>query len=394
MNQVMAAALALAFVVTGAAASLGQPQGSAEPGGAGSAARRIGSIQAIAGGNIRLTPDSGPEVNVTVDPAAQILRIVPGEKNLKNATRLQLEDLQVGDRILVAGKPGSDSNSIAASSVVVMKHSDVEARQQHDREDWQKRGLGGLVHAVEPASGSITISISGFSGNKTVIVHASQDTVIRRYAPDSVKFDEARLSTLQEIKPGDQLRARGKRSDEGSELTADEIVSGTFRNVVGTINSVDASTGTLSVQDLLTKKPFQVKVSAESQLCKLPVPAARQIAMRLKATPGTETNRGSARSSAPATSGSEAGTEGRSRSRAAPDFQQLLGRMPPASLADLQKGDAVMIVATAGTALSGGTVITLLSGVEPILQAAPSASQAAMLTPWSLSAPAGDAANQ
>src|SRR5260370_14056529 len=105
MNKVIAAALALAFVVTGAAASLGQQQGSAEPGGAGSAARRIGSIKAIAGGNIRLTPDSGPEVNVTVDPAAQILRIVPGEKNLQTATRLQFEDLQVGDRILGAGKP-------------------------------------------------------------------------------------------------------------------------------------------------------------------------------------------------------------------------------------------------------------------------------------------------
>ena len=86
--------------------------------------------------------------------------------------------------------------------------------------------------------------------------------------------------------------------------------------------------------------------------------------------------------------------EGRSRSRGAPDFQQMLGRMPAASLADLQKGDAVMMVSTAGTALSEGTVITLLSGVEPILQAAPNASQATMLTPWSLGAPAGDAANQ
>ena len=86
--------------------------------------------------------------------------------------------------------------------------------------------------------------------------------------------------------------------------------------------------------------------------------------------------------------------EGRSPSRGAPDFQQMLGRMPTASLAELQKGDAVMMVSTEGTALSGGTVITLLSGVEPILLAAPSASQAAMLTPWSLSAPAGDAANQ
>jgi len=391
MKKVMAAAFAVAFVVTGSATSLGQQPGSAEPR-AGSIARRIGSIKAITGGNIRLTPDSGPEVNVTVDPTTQILRVAPGERNLKNATRLQFEDLQVGDRILVAGKPGSASNSIAASSVVVMKHSDVEARQQHDLEDWQKRGLGGLVHAVEPASGTITISISGFTGNQTVIVHTSKDTVIRRYAPDSVKFDDAKLSTLEEIKPGDQLRARGNRSDDGSELTAGEIVSGTFRNIVGTINSVDASTGTLSVQDLLTKKPLQVKVAAESQLRKLPVPAAQQIARRLKGTPGTETNRGSA-SSAPGASGSEGDMEGRSRSRGAPDFQQMLGRMPAASLRDLQKGDAVMIVSTEGRAFSGGTVITLLSGVEPILQAAPSASQAAMLTPWSLSAPAGDAAN-
>lgn len=386
----MAAAFAVAFVVTGST-SLGQQPGSAEPG-AGSIARRIGSIKAIAGGNIRLTPDSGPELNLTVDPTTQILRIAPGERDLKNATRLQFEDLQVGDRILVAGKPGSD-NSIAASSVVVMKHSDVEARQQHELEDWQKRGLGGLVHAVEPASGTITISISGFTGNQTVIVHTSKDTAIRRYAPDSVKFDDAKLSTLEEIKPGDQLRARGDRSGDGSELRAGEVVSGTFRNIVGTINSVDPSTGTLSVQDLLTKKPLQVKVAAESQLRKLPAPAAQQIARRLKATPGTETNRGPA-SSAPGASGSEGGMEGRSRSRVAPDFQQMLGRMPAASLADLQKGDAVMIVSTEGRALSGGTVITLLSGVEPILQAAPSASQAALLTPWSLSAPAGDAANQ
>src|SRR5260370_5865047 len=210
-----------------------------------------------------------------------------------------------------------------------MKHSDVEARQQHDREDWQKRGLGRWVHAVEPASRSLTITISGFAANKPVIVHTSKARVIRRYAPDSVKFDEARLSTLQEIKPGDQVRARGNRSDEGSELTADEIVSGTFRNVVGTISSVDASTGTLSVQDLLTKKPFQVKVSAESQLCKLPLPAAQQIAMRLKAMPGTETNAGSARSSAPATLGSEAGMEGPSPSRPAPDIQHLLRPIPP-----------------------------------------------------------------
>jgi len=73
----------------------------------------------------------------------------------------------------------------------------------------------------------------------------------------------------------------------------------------------------------------------------------------------------------------------------------MLSRMPATTLAEmnLQKGDAVIILATEGTATTPHTAITLLSGVEPILQAAPSASQAMMLTPWNLGggSPGGDA---
>jgi hypothetical protein len=76
------------------------------------------------------------------------------------------------------------------------------------------------------------------------------------------------------------------------------------------------------------------------------------------------------------------------------DFQQMLNHMPAVALADLHKGDAVMMVATEGTASSPSATITLLSGVEPILEAAPNASQAMMLTPWSLGgAPNGGDAN-
>lgn len=75
--------------------------------------------------------------------------------------------------------------------------------------------------------------------------------------------------------------------------------------------------------------------------------------------------------------------------RGSGDFQQMLNRMPAITLSELHKGDAVLIVATEGTG-SSSTAITLLSGVEPILQAAP-ASQGMMLTPWSLGgAPGGE----
>jgi hypothetical protein len=51
-----------------------------------------------------------------------------------------------------------------------------------------------------------------------------------------------------------------------------------------------------------------------------------------------------------------------------------------------------MIVATAGTVTGGVTAITLLAGVEPILQASPQGGASSLLSPWSLSgAPGGDA---
>ena len=386
--------------VTDQAQDVGQP----------AVAKRIGIIKSINGTAITLAPDSDSEIAVTVQPNARLLRIAPGEKDLKSATPVQLQDLQVGDRVRVRGQASADSASIAALEIIVISHSDLEARREQERQDWQKRGLGGLVSAVDAATGTVTISVSSLGGKKSIAIRTSKSTVVRRYAPDSVKFDDAKPSTLREVQPGDQLRARGDRSADGSELTADEIVTGLFRNVAGTVNSVDASTGTISVQDLLSKKAVQVKITSESQLHKLPAEMAQRIAMRLKGsmpsgTPGAagSSTSGSApvagnvpQSGAPSGAsamGSGGGAMGTGmRQGGAPDLQQMLSRMPAVALTDLHKGDAVLIVTTQGTATGGGTAITLLSGVEPILQAAPTGSQAMMLAPWSLGgAPGGDA---
>jgi hypothetical protein len=76
----------------------------------------------------------------------------------------------------------------------------------------------------------------------------------------------------------------------------------------------------------------------------------------------------------------------------------MLNRMPAISISDLNKGDAVMLVAAEGTASSGPTAIKLISGVEPILSAAPGGAGAAMiLSPWNLSAgesSGGDSSSQ
>ncbi|MFZ0758372.1 MAG: hypothetical protein WAM69_00370 [Candidatus Sulfotelmatobacter sp.] len=362
--------------------------------------RPIGTIKAINGTSITLAPASGPDLNITVQPTTRILRIAPGEKNLKNATPISLQDLQIGDRILVGGKPSGDNLSFVASTIVAMKRSDLEARHEQDLQDWQKRGVGGLVSAVDPAAGTVTISVVGFTGKKDIVIHSSKTTVIRRYAPDSVNFDDAKPSTLADIHPGDQVRARGDRSAEGSELAAEEIVSGSFRNIAGVIDSVDASSSLLTIHDLLSKKTVVVKIAQDSQLRQLPAEMARRIAIRLKgaaaARLGAASGSGSANGEASGRTAEGEMSLGENgmhpRSGGAPDFQQMLNRVPAVTLADLHKGDAVMIVSTQGTA-GTGTVVTLVSGVEPIFEAAPNANaaQQAMLGSWSLGAPSGDA---
>ncbi|MGA8675488.1 MAG: DUF5666 domain-containing protein [Candidatus Acidiferrales bacterium] len=368
--------------------------------------QQVGTVKAINGNTLTLTSDAGAEVAVTVQDTTKIVQVAPGQKDLKSAVPIHLADLQPGDRILVRSRTSPDAKTPMAVGIIAMKATDVAAKKTQESEDWQKRGIGGLVSAADPATGTITISTGAGSTAKTVAVHTTKDTILRRYAPDSVKFDDAKSAPLDQIKPGDQLRARGTRSPDGNEFQADEIVWGTFRNIAGIITSVDPSANTIALTDLITKKPVAVKITDQSQLRKLPERMAQFIAIRLKGAGGGAPGAASAgapnSSAAPSRGGAAAGAEGAPNggqhtggaSGGRADFEQIVNRLPAATLTDFQKGDAIMVVSTQGTDSGGVTAITLLGGVEPILAAAPAgnASQAMTLSPWSLGAPAGDAA--
>ncbi len=177
--------------------------------------QKVGAVKSINGNALVLTADGGAEVNVTVASNAKIVQVAPGEKDLKSATPIALTDLQVGDRILVRGRASDDAKTMTAVGVIAMKRTDLEAKKAQDRDDWQKRGIGGLVSAVDPATGTITISTGAGATAKTVAIHTTKSTVLRRYAPDSVQFDDAKPAPLDQIKPGDQVRARGTKSADG-----------------------------------------------------------------------------------------------------------------------------------------------------------------------------------
>jgi len=360
----------------------------------------LGTVQTLSGNTLTVKSDAGATMQVTVEDNARLLRIEPGQKTLTGASPFSLADLQAGDRVMARGSANADGNSLAATMLVAIKGADIAQKQGQDREDWQKHGTGGLVKAVDPAAGTVTIS-SGAGGTRTLVIHVSPTTIIRRYAPGSVRFDQAIKSSLDQIKPGDQLRARGSRSDDGATLEAEEIVSGSFRNLAGPIQAVNAAASTITVNDTVTKKPVVISVTSDSEVKKLDPAVAQRIATRLNAGGGrpdgaspAASSPGSGPSGPPAggpPSGPPSGGSGPDRpaggapSRGSgPDFQQVLARAPSITLKDLQKGNMIIVVATEGQSPGTATAITVVAGVEPMLQASTSASQAMLSSAWNL----------
>jgi hypothetical protein len=392
--------------------------------------RFVGSVTAITGTSVTVKTDAGDQRQFDVPADASIKRVAPGEKDLSKAAAMAFTDLAVGDRVLVKLAP--DASTPAAAQIIAVKQEDLAKKQQKDRDDWQHRGVGGLVKSVDAGTGSITLTTGAGATAKTVTVHTTKATILKRYAPDSVRFDQALPAPLDAIHSGDQLRARGDKNADGTEITAEEVVSGSFRNISGTISSIDPATSTLVVKDLATKKQVSVRITSDAQMRRLPDRMAQMLATRLKggaagsgaagtaaggsaaAVPGAPSagpgGQGPAAASAQPASGSpqqhsgnggnspggapNAAGGGASAGQASAgawsgqgggDPQQMLSRAPAIQLSDLQKGEAVMIVSTEGA--SEVSVITLLAGVEPLLQA-PAASQN-LLSNWSMGSGGG-----
>lgn len=348
------------------------------------ATRLVGTITAISGNTLTVKTDAGEEKQVAVPAETAIKRLEPGQ-TLAQAATISLSDLAVNDRVLM--KLDSSANPPQATMIVAMKHSDVAQRQEKERQAWQQ-GIAGLVKKVDPASNTILVATGAGPATRNVTVQLTKSTELLRYSPASVNFADARPGPLDAIKPGDQLRARGALNADKTQISADAVVSGTFRNVSGLITQVDTANGTIVVKDLATKKPVTVHIPADVQMRRIPERMAQMIAMRLKGTLPARDGNGREQKTAPAAGSAGARySTGQNPGGAGGDMQRMLSFAPAIKLADLQKGEAVMIVAT--DAADNVNAITLLAGVEPLLEA-PEATN--LLSNWSMGGGGAEAA--
>ncbi len=416
--------------------------------------RVIGAVTARepAGKHITVKTDAGVDYTVNLDDKTSFLRVAPGETDLKKASRISRDDVKIGDRVMARGTVAEEQKAVPAVTVIVMTKEDLAQKQQREQAEWQTRGASGVVKSVSADSRELVISPPAREGASVPItISAGPNSRIRRYAPDSIRFADAKPATLADIQPGDQARIRGDKNAEGTRIEAEDLVFGTFRTIAGTVLSVDAANNEIKMNDLETKKPITVKLNANSQLKKLPPMAAMMLARRLNpsfqggAAAGQGAggmNAGAQGPGGPGAGGMAAGGMGagagrpgagaptgvavngagpgrrpggpdsgvaagvnetarrggagpagamgggfpagdRPRGGGQPSIEQMLERMPAFTLADMQPGEPLIVSTTARPGTGVANAITVLSGVDPILRAAPAGS-GVNLGSWSL----------
>ena len=327
-------------------------------------ARFVGTITSIKveTAEVVVKPDNGAPVTAKLTSDTVVERVEPGAKDLKSAQPMKASDIANGDRVLVVLMP----DAAVIRRLVDMSAVDITKHDEADRADWTKRGVSGVVAAKN--GNDITLRMRSLQGEVRVAVTVGDKTTYRRYAPDSVKFADAKSSKLDEVAVGDQLRARGQKSEDGLKVTADDVVFGTFLTKAGSVTTVNADAKEITVSEMGTNKPLVIKVTADSQLKRMPNLAGMM--------PGAAQPGGAAAGARPAAPAPGAGGQPSAggmmmqRPGGAPDLSQMIERMPPAKLEDLKPGEMIVVSSTKGAKADEITAITLLSNADMLIRMA------------------------
>ncbi len=347
----------------------------------------IGEVQTIdaATKQITIKTDAGSTVSVTVSDKTTYKRLAPGEQSLASATDITFADVAEGDRIMARGTVAEDKKSVPALQVIVMTKGDLAKKQEAERLEWRRRGILGVITSLKPDAHEITITHRTMGGSQAIVLPVSDKTEMRRYAPDSIKFGDAKPSTFNELKVGDQLRALGDRTDDPLRFNPQKIVTGSFRTVGGVVTAIDPATGEIKINELEKKTPLTIVIKQDAVLRRFP-PASEMGAMmggfgRGPGGPGGASGApggaqpapqgGQAQPAAKPQGGGGPGAPGAGGPGARPgggfNINDMLERLPIISLADVKVGDTIIVSSTQGVDPTRLTAISLVAGADTLL---------------------------
>lgn len=344
----------------------------------------IGEVKAIDATSRQMVvrDDKGVIFTINLSDKTQYKRMAPGEKSLAKASDISVADVGAGDRVWARWRPGADQKTVPSAQVIVMSKADVAKKQEQERAEWRRRGVSGIVTALNPTTKEITVSSRSLAGiPQLVVIPVTEKVLVRRYAPDTIpKYSEAKPSSFEEVKVKDQLRALGDKSADGAHLTAEEIVFGTFEIVGGTVTAIDAAANQIKINDLKTKKPLTIVLKSDSVLRRWPENMTAMFGGGMgPGAGGPGRNGGAPGQGQPQGQPQNQGQAGQRPQGAGPggppaggmrggmNVADMLERLPTVSINDVKVGDMIIMSSLPGSDPTQFTAISLVTGVEPLL---------------------------
>lgn len=368
---VFAAAIALSTSLASSSASMAQ---ATDPGIA--AKHAIGEIRTVdaAAKQLTIKTDAGSLVTVSLNDKTTYKKLAPGEQTLTNATDVTFAELAEGDRVMARGTVSEDRKSVPAVMVIVMTKGDLAKKQEAERAEWRRRGILGVITSLKPEANEITISNRTIAGTQNVVIPIADGTEMRRYAPDSIRFSDAKPSSFGELKVGDQLRALGDRTEDPLRFKPEKVVTGSFRTVGGVVTAVDATTGEIKIDELEKKTPLTIVIKQDAVLRKFPALGEMGMmggGMRMGGgggpggPPQGGAQPGAQAQGRPGAGGRQGGPGGRPGGGF--NINEMLERLPTISIADVKVGDTIIVSSTQGVDPTRLTAISLVSGADTLL---------------------------
>jgi hypothetical protein len=207
------------------------------------------------GGTLLLKDEGGYLKSVRLPSGSVISKLPVGPGG--QITKIGPTDLNTGDLLCAQG--GDEG---AAPHLSVVTRADLHRAQANFLLKWHRDSLYGKLSSIDVRGRTLEMTpLPPWVGDTPVRVSLPASVRLRSAAPNARHISESTSFALEDLQPGETVYVRGSRSDNGPDMAASLVLKGGYRGILGTLVEVQVLSSTLRVREFGTDEILSIKMT-------------------------------------------------------------------------------------------------------------------------------------
>jgi hypothetical protein len=219
--------------------------------------KMVGAIFSVdpLGEMLILKNDRGYLGNVMLPASVAITRLPVTAAG--SATRIRPADLNAGDLVCVHG--GGDG----PVQLSVVSRADVHRAQAAFIAEWHRNSIYGILKSTDVTGRKFVVTplAPATAGDTPVEVSVPESVLLRAALPDARRMGESTSFHLEDLRPGEPVYVRGVRSGDGLQITASLVLKGGYRAILGALVEVKIADSVLRITEFGTGRMLSMKMA-------------------------------------------------------------------------------------------------------------------------------------